>query len=343
MRTSNRTKALIALGLTPLMFVLPAQGAVRDKDKTKARVAAYYLTSQQADDGSIVAFSPLGSTSDAIVALVAARRGKYAIKHALGYLHDHEVEIDTVGERAKVIQALVAAGRSPHSFEGRDLVQEIQDQEQPGGRYGAETQVFDHANAMIALRAAGEIPSVAATKWLARAQCEDGGWQFDQPSSQQDDAHCSTGAGDDFTTSDTNTTSLASQALPLGAGNFNLKKSPFRFFRRARDPIKHGWGYTKGFVTDTNSTALVIQAYVAAGKALPKNSKDALRHLQYPLCKQHGAFPFNWQDDDHDGKYGRSGPDVGGTIQGILGLLERPYPVPHREVTRSAKVSFSAC
>jgi hypothetical protein len=341
MRASGRIAWVVALGLVPIVAATTSQAAVYRRDKTRARVAAHYVVSQQASNGSITGFSQIGSTSDAIVALVAAKRGRGAIRDALGYLRRHVADIDTVGEKAKVIQALVAAGKSPRDFKHHNFVKGIKKQELDGGHYGQDTQVFDQADAMIALLAAGDTPSAAAKRWLEDAQCRDGGWQFDKPSSKRDDRHCSTGGSGDFTTSDTNTTSLASQAL--GSSDQGLKASPFRFFARARDPKKHGWGYAKGYVTDTNSTALVIQAYAAAGRVLPSGAKKALRKIQYPLCKQYGAFPFDWQDDDHNGTYRRSGPDVGATIQGILGLLEQPYPVPAANVTRSAHVSFAAC
>jgi hypothetical protein len=243
--------------------------------------------------------------------------------------------VDTVGEKAKVIQALVAAKEEPRAFEGRNLVREIKNVFQEDGRYGDGTQVFDQANAIIALAAADTGVSPLAAYWLANAQCADGGWQFDQPSGPNDDQHCYSGEGD-YSTSDTNTTSLAVQAFHAADIHYEaeLKRSPFAFFRWARDEVKGGWGFTRPYLTDANSTSLVIQAYVAAGRSLPAGGKDALRVLQYRLCDKDGAFAYSWEDYDADGTYRKTGPDLGATIQAIFGLLEKPFPIPGRALER---------
>jgi hypothetical protein len=323
-----------------LALVGTSGAAVTRHDREKARSAAHFLVKNQSDDGEITnGFSPVGTTADATVSLVAARRGPRAISRAIDYLEAHAAEVDTVGENAKVIQALVAAGENPRAFQGRNLVKEIKDSELGDGHFGDNTEVYDQANALISFRAARVVPSSNSVVWLADAQCPDGGWEFDKPWSQGADEHCSTGQ-DDFSTSDTNTTSLAVQAfqaMPEGTADYDLKKSPFTFFKSARDPEKHGWGYSAGFVTDTNSTALTIQAYVAGGRVLPDGARRAMRRLQFPLCVEAGAFPFNWEDPDGDGKYTRSDPNVGATVQGIFGLLEKPYPVRASDVTRPAR------
>jgi hypothetical protein len=87
------------------------------------------------------------------------------------------------------------------------------------------------------------------------------------------------------------------------------------------------------FVTDSNSTALVIQAYehvleIAVQPHIPEGGMRALKALQYPPCgNKGGAFAFTWEDPDGDGTFTKTPPDVGGTIGGILGLLKKPLPV----------------
>ncbi len=306
--------------------------------KRRARVASSYLVSQQQSDGSFPGFSPLGSTADAVVSLVAAKRGPRAIRKAVGYLEANVAEADTIGEIAKVVMAAVAAGADPLAFGGRNLVQEIVDSEQQNGRYGATTEVFNHALAILALEAAPTAdPSDNAVTWLVQAQCGDGGWQFDEPPRAGEDEHCANAqdAGD-FFQSDTNTTSYAVQAIAAHPPATPPANSPFKFFRQIRDPEKRGWGYTWTFrLTDTNSTALVIQAFKAAGKALPKGSIRALKKLQYRLCgKRGGAFPYSYEPREGGG-YKKTGPDAGATIGGILGLLKRPLPVSYFDVTKA--------
>lgn len=324
----------IALGLTAVLWLGSSAGAtVTDRDKVSARYAARYLVKQQEPDGSIPGFSRVGTTADAVVSLVAARRGPRAIESAIEYLRAHEAEVNNVGLKAKVVMALVAAGHDPRNFEGRNLVREIRRTERGTGRLGAGTAVFDHALGMLALVAADVQPSHDMRWWLVKAQCADGGWEYESPAGSQD-AHCNSGAPDDYFPSDTNTTSLAVQALRFGR-TLRLQTSPFSFFRATRDDRKRGWGYTFGYMTDTNSTALVIQAYVAVGEDLPQGAKDALRRLQYGFCDEGGAFAYTWVDDG-DGTYSRSGPDVGATVGAIPGLVEKPFPIRHYDVTKGA-------
>lgn len=326
-----------ALGAVAALIISVAPAGAGPTLKKRARVAAGYLVSQQADDGSFPGFSPLGGTADAVVSLVAVRRGPKAIEAALDHLEANVGEADMIGEKAKLVMAAVAGGRDPLDFGGQNLVADIAASEQDNGRYGATTEVFNHALAMLALEAAPTVdPSTNALTWLVEAQCGDGGWQFDEPPRANEDEHCSNPQDpNDFFQSDTNTTSYAVQAIAAHPqATAPLEKSPFKFFRQMRDPAKRGWGYDRVFsLTDTNSTALVIQAFKAAGKPLPKGAVNALKKLQYRLCgKKRGAFPYSYEKQD-DGTYKKTAPDVGATTGGIMGLLKKPLPVQYREVS----------
>lgn len=333
---SKKAGALIgAVALTAVM--VPAEAA--PTPARRARVASGFVVSNQNQDGSFPGFSQLGSTADAVVSLVAARRGPKAIKRALDYLEDNVADADTIGEKAKLVMAAVAGGRDPLSFGGQNLVQQIAESEQQNGRYGATTEVFNHALAMLALEAAPTVdPSTNAFTWLVNAQCADGGWQFDEPPRPNEDEHCYSGDPNaDFFQSDTNTTSYAVQAIAAHPqATAPLERSPFRFFRQIRDSEKRGWGYSWTFrLTDTNSTALVIQAFKAGERALPKGALRALKRLQYRLCgNARGAFPYSYEQRE-DGSYKKTGRDVGATIAGVLGLLRKPLPVAFASVTRA--------
>lgn len=312
----------------------PAAAEVTQKDKGRARKAARFLVSQQKGDGSIVDFSSIGDTADSVSALVAARRAPGAIDEALDYLEDSAADADNIGLVAKVALAAVAGGRDPRSFGGRDLIGAIDDSQQDSGRYGETTTVFNHALALLAKKAAETDPSPQAIRWLVDAQCDDGGWQFDEPAAESDDEHCVNGEGD-FSPSDTNTTSLAVQALD-GLPGPSPAADPFSFFDATRDERKKGWGYTFENLTDTNSTALVIQAHIAEGKTLPRAAKRALRRLQLRVCTGRGAFASTWADEDDDGKLERGGPSLGATIAAIPALLEQPFSIEEHPVTKRA-------
>ena len=321
-----------------VMGAAPAEGVTT---RSRKHAAASYLVSRQANDGSFKgSVSLIGGAADGVVALVAARRGPRAIDRAIDFLRAQvrAGEVDSVGLQAKVAMATVAAGRNPRRFGGTNLVSSIRTTLQPDGRYGPTTAVLDHALAILALAGADAPVASEAGQWLAGAQCDDGGWQYDEPSGDADDEHCWDGSDTDFFQSDTNTTALAVQALASVPGTPVLAANPFGFFRAARDDIKNGWGYDLTFTTtDANSTALVLQAYAAADRNAPPAAVRALRDLQYLRCgPRYGAFAFTWIDPEGDGTYKRSGPDTYATTGGILGLLQKPLPVAEHKVMRRA-------
>jgi hypothetical protein len=325
-------------------------------NKKRARLGISYIQFRQHNDGSVPGFSAIGSTADAILAAAATSRGPRLADRAVAFLDQNEAEIDTVGELGKVVMALAAVGLEP-ALGGRNLADEIEASQQPSGQYGDPTsfsQVFDHSLAVLGLSAAGRAVPGNAAQWLVDAQCGDGGWQFDGQAGPTDDEHCS-GGPEDFTTSDTNTTAYAVMALVAAPGREQLAGDPFAYFRSARDRIKKGWRFSHerrpfGFraYTDTNSTAIVLQAHAAEGRAVPRKSRRALRRLQYQTCGRRlgGAFAFTWEE--RNGKLRRSpskrdaraetrndGPTViGATIAAVPGLLKKPFPLDPVELTR---------
>jgi hypothetical protein len=328
----RRAPRVAAAALSAAMLVALAPGAHGETtNKRRARVAVRYIISNQQSDGSICAFSCVGFTADAVVAMAGAQRGRTAIKGALDYLEDQARQggVTSVGERAKVLLAAVAGGRDPRDFGGHDLVTEIRRSERDGGRYGPGTPVFDHATAMLGLVGAGFQPSRQAIVWLKQAQCPDHGWQYDNPRREGENRHCFTGDFDsDFFSSDTNTTSLAVEALE--ASGAKPRDNPFKFFRLARDEDKGGWGYSIGYATDANSTAMVIQGYAAKDVELPDRAMPSLKSLQLRLCgSDAGAFEYSYRDGSHD-------PDLGATVGAVLGLLKEPLPVRHPSAIKRA-------
>ena len=103
---------IATLVLTGLVLSSSPATASVPKER-RARIATRYMIEHQSTDGSFQALSGIGSTADAIVSLVAARRGPTAIRDAVAFLENNEGEVDTIGELAKVAQALTAAGSDP--------------------------------------------------------------------------------------------------------------------------------------------------------------------------------------------------------------------------------------
>jgi hypothetical protein len=193
-----------------------------------------------------------------------------------------------------------------------NLVAAIRGTQGGDGHFG-DAAVYDQALALLALRAVGSTATTQATDWLAQAQCADGGWQYDLPAGPDDDPHCFDGTASDYFTTDSNTTSLAIQLLGPGAAT----DAGLAFLTTLREGSA-GWGYSQCCTTtDANSTALVIEAYAAAGTAIPAGGFAALRDLQL-AC---GAWPYQ----------AGGNADIGATIGGVLGILRLPLPVAHLE------------
>ena len=325
-------RAAVMLLTVGMLASLPSVAHAALTPQERAQRAAGYIIANERHNGSIPSFSVVGSTADGVVALTAANRGTDGIRKAVRFLATQvsDGKVDTIGETAKVIMAAEAANRDAHDFGGDDLVDDILSSEQPDGRYGVGTPVFDQADAVLALVAAGETPSGDALDWLAAAQCPDGGWQFDEPydGGTDDDEHCNNGDAFDFFYSDTNTSGLAVMALAAANGP-GTTYDPFEFFTDIRDDVYGGWGYTWGFdTTDANSTSLVIQAYKATQEPLPAGAFAALKALQYNAC---GAFSYSWVSPGV-----KTGPDLGATVGAVQGIIQKPSPVVPKTVTKYA-------
>jgi hypothetical protein len=323
MGRSMRRTAVLFVSLAFLCVTVSTAASALTPQR-RAERASGYVAAHQSDNGSFPAFSPIGSTADAVMAFVAAGKGETSVDGAIGYLRRQTVRdnVDTIGLKAKVALAVEAVGLNAANFGGHSLLGEITETQRLTGRFG-NASVLEQALASLAITAAtGEYDADAIT-WLVRAQCPDGGWQFDRPHASTEGRHCGDASDpDDSFLSDTNTTAYALMAVePSGLGDYD--HNPFAFLTMIRDasaaPSGGGWGYTWGFTTtDANSTALVIQAYAAAERPVPDGSLTALRRLQY-RC---GAFAFSWTDDGR-----RTGPDVGASIGAIPGVLREPLPV----------------
>ena len=315
------TRRRFVTTLTAAFMVLAVPASARGlTDGDRADAGAAYLTTQQRPNGSIPAFSPIGSTADAVLAFVASDTESPSRKAAIGYLRA-QVEkgnVNTVSLVAKVVQAVAAAGKDPRSFGGQDLVRWLRSRIKDSGKIGGAT-VFDQALAILALEAGGTMPRRSTTDWLLAAQCPVGGWSFDNPyRPTKDDESCWNGSADDFFTADTNTTSYAVMALEH-AGRDSYTDDPIAFFQSARDAVYEGWEYSPGFGTDANSTALVIQAYAAAELGVPSGGLNALRALQPDVVL--GAWAYNYVGDEP------SDPDVGATIGAVPAILQVPLPI----------------
>jgi hypothetical protein len=255
---------------------------------------AWLKTQQQADGGFSNGYAPgsdAATTADAVVGIVAA--GENPSEWIVGNSSPMDFLRSAVssgaltgpGAFAKVTLAAVAAGEEPRDLEGVDLVSKIlEGLSVESGLFGGGP--YDSALAIQALGAAGEPVPEGAVTGLLKTRLADGTYSFNGDQTP--------GAGD------SNTTAMAVLAL-ISVGAREEIAPSLAYFRSVQNE-DGGWTYQKpsafGEATDANSTALVVQALIAAGEDVAEwnDPARALLALQLPS----GAFIFNASDSSEN-------------------------------------------
>ncbi|NNJ12550.1 terpene cyclase/mutase family protein [Chloroflexales bacterium ZM16-3] len=304
--------AAIAIAAALLIGLAP-QAARAQSDPAKAAASALaWARAQQQADGGFPGFGP-GDTADVVFALVAAGQSPASVtkggKSPLDYL---EAQASTyaasgVSAAAKLALAALAAGGDPTSFGGVNLLAAIGKSYDPAsGQYGPD--VFGHALALLAIRSAGATPPTLALDRLAGLQLDDGGWSFD---------------GTAATGSDTNTTSLALQAL-AGQTQSSAVRTKALAYLRSQQNSDGGFPYSQtspyGHDSDANSTANVIQALIALGQdpaAFTNGDKGPLAAL---VAMQNPSGAMRYQSALPD-------DNALATYQSITALLGKTFPL----------------
>ncbi len=279
----------------------------------------YLKTQQNADGGFGSGFSPdssLSSTADAVLAVVAAGGDLAAFDKGgntpLTYLAAQAPSAATGGDLAKLILAATTAGENPRQFGGVDSVAKLEALTGASGKIGAATDTFfGHCLAVLALKSAGRPIPAAAVGLIKIAQQDGGGWAWD---------------GSSATAADTNTTAVAVQAL-AAAGDVPTPIAQAMSYYHGIQNDDGGWPYQSpssfGTATDANSTAVTIQAILAAGQdpagaewttATGQTPVAALEALQNPT----GAFA--WQATARD-------DNLLATVQALPALAGKPFPL----------------
>ena len=171
---------VLALALATVALALSPAGA-------SAATPSAYLRGAQNADGGFGAAPGARSTqlhsAWAALGLAAAGQNPLYVRRAGGrsvvdYMRAGAAQLNDTGELERTILVLGAAGVSPRSFAGRDLVAALDRRRGASGAYSG--QVTLTAFAIMALRAAGRPASSlgASTRWLASQQNPDGGFNF---------------------------------------------------------------------------------------------------------------------------------------------------------------------
>ncbi|MFC2036508.1 prenyltransferase/squalene oxidase repeat-containing protein [Chloroflexota bacterium] len=287
----NRT-IIVTLALAALLASALPVLAAADTD-----AALDYLTAQQnADGGFGSGFSPdstVGSTADAVLAIVAVEGDPATFDSGgstpVSYLAVNASSAATGGDLAKLILAVIAIGENPREFGGVDSVTKLESMLAAGGKIGGEMDTLvGHSLAILALKSALRPVPAEAIDYVKNAQQESGAWAWD---------------GSAETASDTNTTAFAVQALVAadGAASSDAVSHALAYYKAIQNE-DGGWPYQNpsdyGTATDTNSTAVTIQALLAANQD-PFGPDWATAEGSTPLSAlealQNESGAFAWQ------------------------------------------------
>lgn len=309
LQPSRLVVAFALIAAFALVAVAPATRAA-ETDSAAVDGAVAWLEAQQLDNGAFAAFggeSDPGATADVVYALAAAGIDPAIVVSNSGssptdYLVENAPGVaQTPGLAAKVALALIAAGADPRDANGTDLIAAIEAGFNPAtGFYGMGA--FNHAYALLALAAADADVEPAAIDALLAAQIDDGSWSF---------------TGEPLPgTGDSNTTALAIQALgALGTAD-DAVTSGIEYLRSLQDEsgaIAYDASSAPDLAGDANSTAVAIQAFVAAGE-------DASGLIEALSTFQNPDGSFFWQPTTPD-------PSLLATAQAVPALLEAPLPL----------------
>lgn len=317
----TKWKSVVVILLAVLTAsALPVQAADED-------AALDYLKSQQNPDGGFGSgFSPdstIGSTADALLAIVAIGGDLDGFDQAgntpLTYLAANAGAATSAGDLAKLILAAIAAGENPRGFGGVDSVAKLESLSSVDGWIGGEFDTFvAHALAVLALSSAQRPIPDAAVGVIRDAQQDNGAWAWD---------------GTSETTSDTNTTAFAVQALIAAgeAADSEAVASALTYYHAVQNE-DGGWPYQNpsefGTGTDANSTALTIQAILATGQD-PSGAEWTSQGAKTPLAAlealQNESGAFAWQAAMPD-------DNLLATVQVLPALAGVPFPFATADV-----------
>jgi prenyltransferase beta subunit len=233
----------------------------------------YLLGAQNADGG--FGSGPGASSSQlyagwAALGLAAAGQNPQDVardgRSLIGYIESGTGSATDPGSIERTILVVRAAGLSPYSFGGYNLVGTLEREIRPNG--SVANQVNLTAFAVLALRAAGVASGAATIGWLVRQQDADGGFNF-------------AGAGG---MSDPDDTGAALEAL-AGArapGVARVRARAVRFLRGQQDG-DGGFASLPGAGSNAQSTAFAVQGLLAAGvdpSSVRRRGASALDYLR---------------------------------------------------------------
>jgi energy-coupling factor transport system substrate-specific component len=236
-----------------------------------ARAVAYLQAAQNGDGGfggGRGQSSTQLHTGWAALGLAAAGRNPADVSSGgvsiVDYLRAHAAGLSDIGDLERTALALDAAGVSPRSFAGRDLVAAIQRRRSSNGSWSRNNGWT--AFGVLALKAVGAPGVRGSVRWLARQQNRDGGFGF-RPSA----------------VSDVDDTGAVLQALAAGGmRGSKVARRAVRFLKGAQRP-DGGFGQMRFQDSNAQSSSWAVQGLVAAGRnpgAFKRRGRSPLAYLR---------------------------------------------------------------
>ncbi len=268
--------ALIVISLL-LALLVPGRSEAAGADS-----AVQWLLSVQNEDGGFGASpgddSGTEMTAWAMLGLEATGRNPHDLARGkqtpITYLRGHVDELDSPGDLARTILALLGAGADPHSFGGRNLVAALRDKRLDNGSY--KNWPNSTAFAAIALRAADSPGGVEETlAWLRTVQNDDGGWGI-EPGQR----------------SDAESTGTVLQALSPDS------KASGKGLKYLRESQQSNGGYRIGGngAINTQATAWALQGILATGGDPDSFKKAGSTPLEYIASNQAGDGHYRYSN-----------------------------------------------
>ncbi len=157
--------------------------------------------------------------------------------------------LSSAGDLERTILVLGAAGVSPRSFGGRDLVAALARHRRRDGSFDGQVNLTAFGVFALGITGAPTARVSAAARWLEREQDRDGGWNFFRRG----------GA------SDADDTGAVLQALvAAGRGRGRAAARGYGWLARHQDR-DGGWGQADG-LSNAQSTAWAVQGVIALGR-----------------------------------------------------------------------------
>ncbi|HEX5164821.1 MAG TPA: prenyltransferase/squalene oxidase repeat-containing protein [Thermomicrobiales bacterium] len=303
---------LLALSAAP---ALSQRAPAATPQPDAANAALDWLRTQQQPDGGFSAFggaSDPSVTADVVYAFAAAGINAGSLFAPSGaftedyLLHAAQSVASDPGKAAKLVLVFHILGEDPNNAGGAGLVEAIsQSLNAQTGWYGIS--FYGHSLAVLALASQDvDIPD-AAIDAILTAQTPEGSWGFNG------DPTAGTG--------DSNSTAIAIQALVTVDGDRDAINRGLDYLRSLQNAGTGAIAYDTASVNDpggdANSTALAIQAFVAAGEDPSTLEHGDLLTALLTFQNESGAFQFQpaFPDDS-----------LLATAQAVPALLLKAFP-----------------